>query len=219
MSVDPSNLKSAASAGPAGRATGQMREDGASGTNPESVHADPSPGPAEQWTDHRYEQLRLAAVALMRGESPGHTLQATAVAHEAYLRLCDQRKPWSTGDEFRAVAATTIRRVLADYARRKQRLCRGGDRKRVDWSLAVGGGDELDSYFARNDAGRLVELSDMLERLATLDPVHAAVVDMKVFGNQTFAEIGEALDMSSSKAHQDWHTAKAWLLDELSPDS
>ncbi len=158
-----------------------------------------------------YDELHRIACRLMSGESPGHTLQATAVAHEAYLRLVDQpRVEWRGRTHFLAVAAMAMRRVLVDHARGRRRLKRGGTWRRVTLHGALHrGGDTLDH-------ASLLDLHDALDRLAAHDPRPARVVELRFFGGLKMDEVAQALGISKRTVEGDWTHARAWLRRELS---
>jgi RNA polymerase sigma factor (TIGR02999 family) len=160
-----------------------------------------------------YDELRAIAARQLRQERGGHTLQPTALVHEAYLRLVDQREAsWQGRAHFFGVAARVMRRVLVDHARRRNAGKRGGGTTRV----------ALDEGAER--AGSAAELSvvlcdDLLSRLGELDPRLAALAELRVFGGLTVEQAAEALDVSLSTAKRDWRTAKAWLARELGSDA
>jgi RNA polymerase sigma factor (TIGR02999 family) len=155
-----------------------------------------------------YEELRRIAAAYMGGERRGHTLQPTALVHEAYLRLVDQRRvDWRNRAQFVGLAATMMRRILLNHARDRAAAKRGGDAVRVSVSLAddVAAQPELD----------LVSLHDALDRLASLDSRKEQVVELKFFGGLTTPEIAELLRLSPATIERDWTFARAWLCDAL----
>lgn len=155
-----------------------------------------------------YEELRNLAHRYMRGERPGHTLQTTALVNEAYLRLADQTDPhWQDRTHFFAAAARMMRHILVDYARGRQRSKRGGGAVKVELT------DEL--VVSEDEAGRLVDLNDALERLAGLDRRASQVVELKYFGGMNYDEVAEVLDISAITVRRDWEFAKAWLHKEL----
>ena len=150
-----------------------------------------------------YKELHALAHGYLRRERPGHTLQTTALVHEAYLRLVDQR-PFETENRahFVAVAARLMRQILVDYARSHRAAKRGADR-RVDLD------EDLILPQLRN--ANLVALDDALSELATIDEQQSRIVELKYFGGLTTDEIAELLDISPSTAKRDWNVAKAWL--------
>jgi RNA polymerase sigma-70 factor (ECF subfamily) len=156
-----------------------------------------------------YEVLRRIARAHMKRERAGPTLQATAVANEAYLRLADQRQLDPRDRvKFLAAAANTVRRVLVDHARGKHRHKRGGDAQRV--TLAG-----IDVANRAADPVDLLALDDALARLAELSERAAKVVELRFFGGLSVEETAEALDVSPRTVADDWRTARAWLRKEL----
>jgi RNA polymerase sigma-70 factor (ECF subfamily) len=157
-----------------------------------------------------YEELRALASASMKHEPIGHTLQPTAVVHEAFLRLIDQRKTdWRDRAHFMAIAAQAIRRVLIDYARRRQAAKRGGDRCRITLHEAVTSNQrEID----------LAALDEALDRLAGLNDRQARVVELRFFGGLSIEEAAHVLDVSRATVVDDWTVARAWLSRELSAD-
>ena len=154
-----------------------------------------------------YEELHRLARHYMAREKPGHTLQATALVNEAYVRLVDSsRVRWQGRAHFVAIAAQLMRRILVDFARSRQYQKRGGDWRRVT----------LDEHVASVDPGSdLVALDEALQGLAALDPRKAQVVEMRFFGGLTLEETAEVLNVSIDTVGRDWNAAKAWLLREL----
>jgi RNA polymerase sigma-70 factor (ECF subfamily) len=150
-----------------------------------------------------YKELHALAHRYLRRERPGHTLQTTALVHEAYLRLVDQR-PFETENRahFVAVAARLMRQILVDYARSHHAVKRGADRK-VDL--------DADLVLPQIRNANLVALDDALSELARLDEQQSRIVELKYFGGLTTDEIAELLGISRSTAKRDWNVAKAWL--------
>ena len=156
-----------------------------------------------------YDELRKLAVARMASESPDHTLQPTALVHEAYLRLvgsADQER-WDNRGHFFAAAAEAMRRILVDAARRKKRQKHGGDRNRMDLDAAAAAAPD-----ARHD---LIALDAALTRLATEDPQAARLVELRHFAGLTLAEAARTLGISPRTADRVWGFARAWLHREL----
>ncbi len=149
-----------------------------------------------------YDELRKLAARHMVNEAPGHTLDATALVHEAYLRLVGDLK-FDGRSHFLAVAALSMKRILVENARRKGRLKRGGGRQRE----AV----DLDALAAGIPDAELLALHDALERFAVHDPVKAQLVELRFFGGMSLSEIAEHLGISLSKAERGWRYARAWL--------
>jgi len=158
----------------------------------------------EQLTPLVYEELRRLARQRMRRERPGHTLQTTALANEAYLRLVDQTQVrWQNRAHFFAIAAQQMRRILVDYARRRLYQKRGGGALQVTLAEAEGLTDE--------HTPDLVALDEALRSLAEVDPRRAQVVELKFFGGLTNEETAEVLKVSTGTVERDWTIAKAWL--------
>lgn len=158
-----------------------------------------------------YDELRRQAARYLRRERPGNTLQTTALIHEAYVRLVDQRNvQWQNRAHFFGIAAQLMRRILVDHARTKKRAKRGGSDIRVslgDATVAVKGQD-LD----------VVALDEALERLAQIDAQQSRVVELRFFSGLTVEETAEVMGISNATVKRDWSMAKAWLHRELSGD-
>ena len=153
-------------------------------------------------------ELHRLARRYMRRESPGHTLQTTALVNEAYLKLCDQtRVRWQNRAHFFAIAARIMRRFLTNYARDRNRDKRGGRAVQVSLSEVAVMNEER--------SAELLALDEALERLAEFDPRKASVVEMRHFGGLTAAETAEVLGISVVTVERDWKTAKAWLAREV----
>ena len=156
-----------------------------------------------------YRELRRLAGAQLKSERPGHTLQATALANEAYLKLVDQnRVEWQNRAHFFAVAARVMRRVLVDYARKKRAEKHGGGVGRVTLSEAIGVSDSS----AEVD---VVALDAALERLTALEPRYGEIVELRFFGGLTVEETAVLLKISKATVKRDWAAAKALLYQEL----
>jgi RNA polymerase sigma-70 factor, ECF subfamily len=165
---------------------------------------------AEQLVPLLYSELRKLARHYLRRERSDHTLQATALVHEAYLRLVDQRQvSWQNRNHFFAVAAQQMRRILVDYARGHQAAKRGGAAIKVPLDRAV--------IVSQERANELVAIDQMLTRLTECDPEQARVVELRIFGGLTLEEIAEILGVSRSTVKRDWTMAKAWLSREIRP--
>ena len=161
----------------------------------------------ERLTPIVYEELHRLARRYMKRERPGHSLQTTALVHEAYVRLVDyKRMQWQNRAHFFAVSAQLMRRILVENARRHN-LKRGGGVQHVslDEAVVVGG----------NRAADLVALDDAMNALARLDPRKVDVVEMRFFGGLSVEETAEVLKVSPVTVMRDWSTAKAWLYREL----
>jgi RNA polymerase sigma factor (TIGR02999 family) len=164
-----------------------------------------------------YTELRRQAGLALRGERNGHTLQTTALVHEAWLRLDAQREPrWESRTQFYAVAAQMMRRILVDHARRRQSLKRGGAPVQVTL-----GAVDRESHGASSPAQSsldpldLLALDDALARLAELDPEKARLVELRYFAGLSMAEAAEALDVSLATVGREWAVARMWLRREL----
>jgi RNA polymerase sigma-70 factor, ECF subfamily len=156
-----------------------------------------------------YQELHRLAQSYMRRERPDHTLQPTALIHEAYLRLAGQDVDWKNREHFIGVAAHVMRRVLVDHARAHRASVRGGDRKRVDLEEGVAVSAE------RSDEVLLVDAA--LERLAKTNLRQARVVEMRYFGGLSMEEIAAVLSISLRSAKRDWSLARIWLFQEIHP--
>jgi RNA polymerase sigma factor (TIGR02999 family) len=155
-----------------------------------------------------YQELHRQAQRYLRRESPGHTLQTTALVHEAYLRLVDQREArWQNRAQFFGVAAQLMRRILVDHARRHQAAKRGGSAIQVPF--------EEGAVAAAESEVDLVALDDALTRLAALDPQQARVVELRYFTGLGIEETAEALGVSPATVKREWAMARAWLKREL----
>jgi RNA polymerase sigma factor (TIGR02999 family) len=158
-----------------------------------------------------YGELRKLAAQRMEREAPGQTLEATALVHEAYLRLVDVQKVqhWNSRGHFFAAAAEAMRRILVEQARRKGRMKRGGDNERVDLDAV--------EIALEGPADDIVALDEALARLALKHPAQAELVKLRYFAGLTVNEAAEALGVSTSTADRHWTYARAWLFRELSP--
>jgi RNA polymerase sigma factor (TIGR02999 family) len=159
-----------------------------------------------------YAELRTLARRQMQRERSGHTLQATALVHEAYLRLIDQRQVhWQNRAQFFAVAAQVMRRVVVDYARKRRRIKRGGGTPHL--SL-----DET-ALWTPSQSPQVLELDEALYRLAAVDERKSRVVEMRYFGGLSVEEVAAVLGVSENTVISDWAVAKAWLRRELESQS
>ena len=155
-----------------------------------------------------YAQLRALAGSYFRNQAANNTLQPTALVHEAYLKLINVAdRNWSDRVHFCAVAATAMRQILQDRARRRRTAKRGGDARRVPLSQVEtpSGGSPID----------LVALDDALERLKSLDARQARIVELRFFGGLTTEEVASVLHVSTRTVEQDWRRVRAWLSKEL----
>lgn len=159
-----------------------------------------------------YRDLRRRAAAYLRQERPNHTLQATAVVHEAYLRLIDQRQvAWQNRAQFYGVASQMMRRILVDHARRRKMDKRSGRWMRL--SLSAVGAAAADPGFD------VVLLDSLLDRLAAFDPRKSRVVELRYFGGLTLPETAHVLEISQTTVDREWRAARAWLQAELTRGS
>ena len=168
------------------------------------------PQAAEQLLPLVYDELRRLAAEKMREEKPGQTLQATALVHEAYIRLVDieNTQHWDSRGHFFAAAAEAMRRILVENARRKQRIRHGGGRRRLDL-------DELD-VADEGPADAILTLDRALARLGAEEAVVAEVVKLRYFAGLTIEQTAAALGISVRTANRHWAYAKAWLYQEIS---
>jgi RNA polymerase sigma factor (TIGR02999 family) len=155
-----------------------------------------------------YNELRRLAKSYLRHERPDHTLQGTALVHEAYLRLIDQRNvAWQNRNQFFALAAELIRRILVDHARAKVAAKRGGTNVKLSLEEALAPADEKDLD--------LVALDDALEALARIDAQQSRIVELRYFGGLTIEETAGVLGISPATTKRDWTLAKAFLKKEI----
>lgn len=155
-----------------------------------------------------YNELRRLAGIYMRREREDHTLQATALVHEAYLKLIDQRSVnWQSRAHFFGISAQLMRRILIDHARGHKRDKRGGDQQKVS----------LDDVFlfAEQESDELLAVDDSLNRLARLDPRQARVVELRFFGGLSVEEAADVMGVSPKTVKREWSVAKAWLAADL----
>jgi len=167
-----------------------------------------SPEALERLMGIVYAELRRLAAHYLSRERTGHTLQPTALVHEAYVRLIDQRVPWQGRTHFFGVAAQMMRRVLVDHARSRQAEKRGGDGERVTLSAAEG--------LAQTPGIDLLALDAALEKLGALDERQARIVELRYFGGLTNEETALAIGVSAATVKREWTLARAWLKRELS---
>jgi RNA polymerase sigma factor (TIGR02999 family) len=172
-----------------------------------------APHAAEQLLPLVYDELRKLAAQRLAQETPGQTLEATALVHEAYLRLVDSDKAqhWNSRGHFFGAAAEAMRRILVESARRKSRLKHGREHQRVDLDSGC-----LVSAAPSRD---LVALDEALSRLAATEPVKAELVKLRFFAGLTMPEAATALNISLATAERYWTFAKSWLYAELADDT
>ena len=169
-----------------------------------------------------YEELRRLAANYLRHERPGQTLQATALVHEAFLRLSKEKnQPWKNRTHFLAIAALSMRQILVQRARARHADKRGGDnQERITLDENLMDDQSLSRRSAEREGGGGVDvlmLDAALEKLAALDPQQAKIVELRYFGGLTVEEAAEALDISPATVKRHWTIARAWLKKELSP--
>ncbi len=158
-----------------------------------------------------YDELRRVAASRLQAERAAHTLSATALVHEAYLKLVDQRNAdWKNRAHFFAISARAMRRILIDHANRRRAQKRGGDGVLV--TLAEG-----DAAVAMRDE-ELLNLDEALQALEKLDPRQAQIVQLRFFAGLRHEEIAEVLGVSLATVNRDWRAARAWLTSQLRPD-
>jgi len=158
-----------------------------------------------------YDELRRQAARYLRHERAGHTLQTTALIHEAYIRLIDQKNVhWQNRAHFFGIAAQLMRRILVDHARTRKRAKRGGSDIRVplEDAVAIAKAPQLD----------VVALDEALNRLAEIDEQQGKIVELRFFSGLTVEETAEVLGISPATVKRDWSMAKAWLHREISSD-
>jgi len=156
-----------------------------------------------------YDELHRQAARYLRREHPGHTLQTTALIHEAYLRLIKQQNiEWQNRAHFYAIAARLMRQILVDHARRRQATKRGGSDIKVplEEAIVLSSGRNVD----------LVALDEALTRLAAIDPQQSRIVELRYFSGLSVEETAEVLGVSSRTVKRDWNVAKAWLRQQIS---
>ncbi len=155
-----------------------------------------------------YGELRRIAQHFLQREKPGHTLQSTALVHEAYVRMVGQNLPeWQSRAHFFGIAAQLMRQILVDHARARQAAKRGGDvfKLSLDESTAMPGQRDLD----------LIALDDALKSLTELDPQQSRIVELRYFAGLTIEDTSEVLGISPATVKRDWATARAWLQREM----
>ncbi len=160
-----------------------------------------------------YNELRRLARARMADEASAHTLQPTALVHEAYVRLVDNKNPqvWNSKGHFFAAAANAMRRILVENARRRNSLRRGGGRRRID-------AEKID-FSDPNNSEFLTDLDSALEQLAEENPIVSQVVSLRFFAGLSIEQTSDALDVSVRTVNRHWSFAKAWLYSQMSDNS
>jgi len=161
----------------------------------------------ERVIEATYAELRSLAGSYLRGERPGHTLQPTALVHEALMRLLGPRPAWENRRHFFGAAARAMRQVLVDHARRRRAEKRGGDAERVELPDAA-----LPPELALVD---ILALDEALDRLERLDPTELRIVELRFFAGLSIEETAAAMQMHPSAVNREWTAARAWLRKEL----
>jgi RNA polymerase sigma-70 factor (ECF subfamily) len=155
-----------------------------------------------------YDELRRIAAFRLRHEHPHHTLQTTALVHEAYMKLAAQRKAkWQNRAQFFGVASQVMRRILVDYARRRQRIRRGGKQQRVSLDDVL--------LVSPDRTAELLAVDESLSKLQELDPRQGRIVELRYFGGLTIEEIAEVVGVTTKTVTRELNVAKAWLYGEL----
>jgi RNA polymerase sigma factor (TIGR02999 family) len=159
-----------------------------------------------------YDELHRMAHRYMAQERPEHTLQTSALVNEAYVRLIDQKNVhWQNRAQFFGIAATSMRRILVGYARRRKRVKRGAGALQVSLDEAA--------ILSNERASEMVAIDEALEKLAAVDPRKSQVVELRFFGGLSIDETAEVLHVSPGTVMRDWTLAKAWLRQEISRDT
>ena len=167
-----------------------------------------------------YEELRALAHVRMKKECAGHTLDTTALVHEAYLRLIEIRQvEWQDRAHFMAVASRIMRRILVDYARKRGSLRRGGDWVRVELDTSDGPAEDGSADGPAEDAAAILELDEALTRLEALSERQSRILEQRFFGGLSLEECAEALGISLTTVKRDLRTARAWLAQELGTET
>lgn len=155
-----------------------------------------------------YKELQKLASYYLKGERPAHTLQTTALVHEAYMRLIDRKEvDWRDRSHFFAVAAQTMRRILVDYARQHRAVKRGSSAAQISLEQAT--------VFAKERAPEHLLIDELLTRLAKLDPQGVRIVELRYFAGFSVAQTAEVVGISAATVKREWSVAKAWLMREM----
>jgi RNA polymerase sigma factor (TIGR02999 family) len=151
--------------------------------------------------------LQKLASYYLQSERHGHTLQTTALVHEAYLRLVEQKADWQNRNHFFGIAAQTMRRILVDYARKQSAIKRGGTTLQISLEQAA--------VFAKEQSPLHLIVDELLTRLARLDPQEARIVELRYFAGLSVAQTAEVVGVSPATVKREWSVAKAWLMREM----
>lgn len=169
------------------------------------------PGVADELFERVYNELRRLAGSYLRRERPEHTLQPTALVHEAYLKLIgSDNKNWDDRKHFFNMAAQVMRNILVDHARKHQANKRGGEGRKVSLDEAV-------EFYRERDLD-LIALDDALKTLESLDPDQSRIVELKFFAGLNIGQIAELMEVSEATVNREWHKAKMWLRTQLVSD-
>lgn len=164
-------------------------------------------GAVEELIPLVYAELRRLAAHYLKNEREGHTLQPTALVHEAFLKLVEQDTEWQNRNHFFAIAANLMRRILVDYARGHKAEKRGGEAEKVSLEDAF--------IFVKEKPAQMIALDEALQELAKIDERRSKVVELKFFGGLNNEEIAEVLGIHSNTVLRDWNLARAWLKTQI----
>jgi len=171
-------------------------------------HTDGDPQALAELIPQVYDELHRLASCYLQGERVDQTLQTTALVHEAYFRLVDQKRvEWSNRNHFFGVAAQMMRRILVDHARKHHAFKRGSSWTRVSLDQAA--------VFFREQPQELIAIDELLTRLASLDPEASRIVDLRFFAGLSLEETAEVMGLSTAKVRREWSVAKAWFRREM----
>lgn len=168
---------------------------------------DGKPEAVEQLIPLVYSELRRLAAHYLKSERKDHTLQPTALVHEAFLKLVEQETPWQNRSHFFAMAANLMRRILVDYARQHKAEKRGGEAEKISLEDAF--------IFVKEKPAQIIALDEALEELAKIDERRSKVVELKFFGGLNNQEIADVLGVHSNTVLRDWNLARAWLKTQI----
>lgn len=154
-----------------------------------------------------YKELQKLASHYLQSERPGHTLQTTALVHDAYLRLVEQKADWRNRNHFFGIAAQTMRRILVDYARKHTATKRGGASLQISLEQAA--------VFAKEQSSVHLIIDELLTKLARVDPQEARIVELRYFAGLSVAQTAEVVGISPATVKREWSLAKAWLTREM----
>jgi RNA polymerase sigma factor (TIGR02999 family) len=195
-------------------------EEADDGLSRRSAGEDAAGAKADALMPQVYDELRRLAANYLRHERPGQTLQATALVHEAFLRLSKEKNPpWKNRTHFLAIAALSMRQILVQRARARNAEKRGGGAEKIALDEAVIADRPGVSRSPEGEGGGVdvLALDTALDKLAALDPQQAKIVELRYFGGLTVEEVAESLDISPATVKRHWAVARAWLHKELSP--